>query len=1304
MKKLLSLILAICLLLSVAPASLSEEALPEDEIVTTEAAPEATSAEEEPAPVEEEPAPAPAAEEPAPAPTVEEPAAAAEEEPAPAAEEPAAEEPVTEEPVTEEPVTEEPVTEEPVTEEPAAEEPVTEEPAAEEPVAEESAPAEEQSEPVLPESPAEEAGFVSNDAGPDRLTEIRFTGPKPTEVTVEWDAVSGPDGLADGYEIRWGKTTDFDAAADTAVRTTSLTYTITGLTCGTTYYIFVRGYYENSAGNPSGWAKPLMKEFTPAPGAPTGFSFVLADNSAVKLVFTWTREAEASGYKVYSVSKSGAETLAFTLTSNPATPSKTWGNITPADQLTFRIRSYKTVGSKQIESPDYDEHTMTYHIPAPKDLAVESLGRDSVRLTWKAVEGVTLYIVERDPGSGNYETRSEQTSTTYTDSGLTFGKVYTYYVTAWIGDLEGLTTPGVVGQATGVAPANIKVVNSEEDNHNTITWNSVPEVDGYRLEWSDDYDATNPGSETWNPIDVGSNLTYQHNGLTLGTEYSYRVSAYVNNGTTVYSPVSKIVSVIARPPKPLDPVLTNVDYETQEFGWSAVTGVSGYEVEYSTSSSFTSPVVTDTTAVTFTHSSCKNGTKYYYRVRAYVNSGKKIYGPYSTVKSLTCAPEAPTVSATYTAGVNSVKLEWPLTAGATDFRIYTKENDGGWVTVTTIKATTATPQSYTVKDLNVGSIYTFAVSSVRISDGKTAVGQKGEDGPIELKIDDFKPTDLKYTVVTKNSITLSWKKVKGIALYAVTGECAEDAAFKDKFGEKEVSTNKLTVSGLKTGYDYTFTVRSKIVVDGVATYSDPVDLLHVIPTPLAPATLTVKPDTKDYGFKLSWTKAEGATGYIIEWSKTQDPDGSWTHLDQIADPNVLSYTDNAGFSETNAGYIYFYRVISYVDHGGEQRSVPGPAVEAQLKVPKPVITTNATAKTEVEVDVTNASDINATRYYVYRSTRASSGFKLVNDNVTTLPWKDTSVKYGTVYYYKVYAIVTNYDGVEIKSSASAVKSGQGQLQDVTGVTVNTIHGGSIEIGWSALTGATGYNVYYKAEGGDWTLFGSTGKSTLKKLVTGLNPKSKYEFRVAGYSKVDGKKIVGKFSASVTGTTAIETVTNVKSTPVSYNSLKLTWDKTTDATKYRIVLEDPVTGETKAKTVTTNSYTWRGLAKNKTYNVSVRASITRNSITDNGAYSTSVSCYTAPAKVTGLKAATIQKTKITLKWTKSAGANGYLIQWIGPLDSWGDNEVFVVGTTSYTVTGLTSNTKYKFRIYAYGLEGYTELYGVKSSTLTVTTAK
>lgn len=77
--------------------------------------------------------------------------------------------------------------------------------------------------------------------------------------------------------------------------------------------------------------------------------------------------------------------------------------------------------------------------------------------------------------------------------------------------------------------------------------------------------------------------------------------------------------------------------------WKKVSGVTGYQVQYSTSSKFDKKVtkalkVTNGNATSATITDLKGGKKYYVRVQAYVNRGNKSYsGAYSAAKTVTAA-------------------------------------------------------------------------------------------------------------------------------------------------------------------------------------------------------------------------------------------------------------------------------------------------------------------------------------------------------------------------------------------------------------------------------------------------------------------------------------------------------------------------------------------------------------------------------------------------------------------------------------------------------------------------------------------
>lgn len=72
--------------------------------------------------------------------------------------------------------------------------------------------------------------------------------------------------------------------------------------------------------------------------------------------------------------------------------------------------------------------------------------------------------------------------------------------------------------------------------------------------------------------------------------------------------------------------------------WKKITGVNGYQVQYSTSKKFKkakTKLVSKSSAAGVTLKKLKSGKKYYIRVRAYKNvNGKKVYGKYSNVKQI----------------------------------------------------------------------------------------------------------------------------------------------------------------------------------------------------------------------------------------------------------------------------------------------------------------------------------------------------------------------------------------------------------------------------------------------------------------------------------------------------------------------------------------------------------------------------------------------------------------------------------------------------------------------------------------------
>ncbi|MDR0526203.1 MAG: fibronectin type III domain-containing protein, partial [Spirochaetaceae bacterium] len=106
------------------------------------------------------------------------------------------------------------------------------------------------------------------------------------QFTVSWNAVEG----ADAYEVYLGTSAEFASAAKNGGDVTTLSKTISGLTNGTTYYVWVKA--KNSLGAS---AESTSRSAIPiaAASAPT----VTAENT--RLTLAWTAVAGASQYEVY---------------------------------------------------------------------------------------------------------------------------------------------------------------------------------------------------------------------------------------------------------------------------------------------------------------------------------------------------------------------------------------------------------------------------------------------------------------------------------------------------------------------------------------------------------------------------------------------------------------------------------------------------------------------------------------------------------------------------------------------------------------------------------------------------------------------------------------------------------------------------------------------------------------------------------------------------------------------------------------------------------------------------------------------
>lgn len=175
------------------------------------------------------------------------------------------------------------------------------------------------------------------------------------------------------------------------------------------------------------------------------------------------------------------------------------------------------------------------------------------------------------------------------------------------------------------------------------------------------------------------------------------------------------------------------------------------------------------------------------------------------------------------------------------------------------------------------------------------------------------------------------------------------------------------------------------------------------------------------------------------------------------------------------------------------------------------------------------------------------------------------------------------------------------------------------------------------------------------------------------------------------------VTGLKMKEVTKTKVTITWTALTEAKEYEIYTSSKENGSyTLLKSTTENSYDFTNLTKGKIQYVKVRAVSGEYA----GQDSDIIVVALQPDQVVGVKATKNVKTKITLTWTKTEGATGYLVYYRLSTST----EKILAGSTTentFQVTGLTSGKDYYFTVAAYA--GNTDNLGEPSAEVLYGTA-
>ena len=501
------------------------------------------------------------------------------------------------------------------------------------------------------------------------------------QITLNWTKNSA-DAAASSWQYRYKPKsssesgyTGWTAVPGSTASTTS--YTVTGLTNGTSYTFQVRG--SNSTGTGPASSESSATPAIQPPAKPTGLAAAVGDT---EITLTWDnpgnhritkwqyrykpKSSTETGYTDWTdVSSSGASTTTYTVT-----------ELTNETEYTFEVRAYTTSAGDE-----FDEVKAT-----PKPVAAtpsnftatvdSSVASQAVKLTWDAQSTATDWEIryKTTGGYGHWADICDSNCTagtlaTYTFTDLHNNVLYTFQLRAQNNIGWGLpaTDSARPLASAPTAPTNLEAAggNAKID----LDWS-------YSGVWVDKWQYSTDDGSNW--ADVASSdkdtrsatitKTSASTPATLsnGTSYTLKVRAVNTKGNGAAS------AAVTEPTLPLIPAsLTASGGDMQvTLSWSkssSDTTVTGWEYRYKTTGDY--GVWTDVpnstgATTTYTVTGLDNSATYTFQLRAQNAAG---VGPSKTSSDASTVPGKPTNPSpmpgqpsgpTATPGTEKVTLRW----------------------------------------------------------------------------------------------------------------------------------------------------------------------------------------------------------------------------------------------------------------------------------------------------------------------------------------------------------------------------------------------------------------------------------------------------------------------------------------------------------------------------------------------------------------------------------------------------------------------------------------------------------------------
>ncbi|MBC2582112.1 hypothetical protein HGI79_17885 [Clostridium sp. DJ247] len=488
--------------------------------------------------------------------------------------------------------------------------------------------------------------------------------------------------------------------------------------------------------------------------------------------------------------------------------------------------------------------------------------------------------------------------------------------------------------------------------------------------------------------------------------------------------------------------------------------------------------------------------------------------------------------------VTDLTLSWEASSYASSYKIYQIVN-GQKVLKSTVTGTTITYTNMTPGD------YTFEVHSY-----STRFGESVEGSTLVMTLNGETmqpPTNLTYSIVNGNDITLKWTAATYATSYKIYQVIDGQNVLK-----KTVTSTSVTFTDMPGG-DYHYVVTSVSTLLGESPSGAEVTLSLVPPTITAPSNLTYKIQNVN-SVVLNWAAVTYANSYKVY----ELIDGQ-----EVLKTTVASLT--ATLSNVPAG-DHTYVVHSVSTRFGESKEGSQVSLTLEQQVME--------APTNLTYSIANGNDItlkwtaalNATSYQVYQ---VIDGQKVLKKTVTGTSVTFTNMPAGDYDY-----IVTSVSTI-LGESPSGAEVTLSLVLPTVAAPSNLIYKiqnvNSVVLTWEAATYASSYKVYELVDGQEVL---KTAVTTLTATLSNV-PAGDHTYVVHSVSTRFGESQEGSQVSLTIEQQVMMAPTNLTYSITNGNDITLQWTAASYATSYQIY--QVIDGQkVLQKTVTSTSVTFTNM--------------------------------------------------------------------------------------------------------------------------------